>query len=209
MLWSVEVLASTSGLGPLAVPLSALAQDAAMGEQRALPYPRQRPSRCPTPAPTNCTPRLAEEEMLREEMGALSSELREVREARHVLQAVRNEAAQAIRAVSGITGPEGAVARELAAAGTASPAAAAVGGIPAPAEVLKRIEGLEQSVVEILVSGHCLHALACSRPGYGLLAWVAQGWPQVKGLKGTRGTRPRALHQAHRLLERASRGCLH
>lgn len=32
--------------------------------------------------------------MLREEMGALSSELREVREARHVLAAVRTEAAQ-------------------------------------------------------------------------------------------------------------------
>lgn len=44
----------------------------------------------------------AEEEMLKEEMQALTSELRQVREARHVLQAVRTEAAQAIQAVTGL-----------------------------------------------------------------------------------------------------------
>ncbi len=37
--------------------------------------------------------------MLRQEVDALSSELREVKEARRVLHAVRDEAAQAIQAV--------------------------------------------------------------------------------------------------------------
>ena len=56
----------------------------------------------PSPPPTCllcpvCLP--AEQELLKEEAGALSAELLEVKEARRVLHAVRGEAAQAIQAV--------------------------------------------------------------------------------------------------------------
>lgn len=62
-----------------------------------------------------------EEAMLREEMAALSSELREVKEARHILRSVRTEAAQAIQAVSGIKEHPDDVARKLAVTTTEAP----------------------------------------------------------------------------------------
>lgn len=46
---------------------------------------------------------VAEEEMLKQEMHALSTELREIREARNMLQTVRDEAAAAIRTVKGVS----------------------------------------------------------------------------------------------------------
>lgn len=45
---------------------------------------------------------VVEEEMINEEMQALSAELREIREARNMLQTVRSEAADAINAVKGL-----------------------------------------------------------------------------------------------------------
>ena len=70
-------------------------------EVQALPTPTPSPLPINPPLPA-CLP--AEEAMLREEVQALSSELREVVEARHVLRAVRDEAAQAIQAVRCVWG---------------------------------------------------------------------------------------------------------
>ena len=47
---------------------------------------------------------VAEEQMLNEEMQALSAELREIREARNLLKTVRDEAADAIKVVKGSGG---------------------------------------------------------------------------------------------------------
>ncbi|GAB4815435.1 hypothetical protein N2152v2_002481 [Parachlorella kessleri] len=79
----------------------------------------------------------SQEELLKEEVQALSSELREVVEARHLLHAVREEATQAIQAVSGIVEkPEEGVLHKLAGAAAA---AAAAGGSPAPAPGAARL----------------------------------------------------------------------
>lgn len=84
--------------------------------------------------------------MLKDEMQALSNELREVREARHVLLAVRNEAAQAIQAVATVKEHPEEAAKSL--------------GVPAPTssdEVADRLNAVERSNVDILVSGPSTH----------------------------------------------------
>ena len=67
------------------------------------------PACLPACPPAHCRPAClpAEEELLKDEAGALSAELLEVKEARRVLHAVRGEAAPAIQAVRWVGGWQG------------------------------------------------------------------------------------------------------
>jgi hypothetical protein len=91
-----------------------------------------------------------EEEMMQNELTALTSELREVREARHALQTVRTEAAQAIQAVSGLKEHP-------------TEAAAGLVGLQTPVELASRVDAVEQANVNIHRRLYDAEALAASR----------------------------------------------
>lgn len=92
--------------------------------------------------------------MLKDEMQALTAELREVREARHMLLAVRNEAAQAIQAVSGLKDQPQNAAQALGAF-----LGGKTGGLGLAVdqeEVAARLAALEQDSIELKVTPNLL-----------------------------------------------------